>query len=107
MNLRIVLSTVTDREQAERIGRALVEERLAACVNCLPGLVSIYRWKGEVLQEPEVQLVIKTHADRLPELAQRLGELHPYELPEFIVLAPEAAGSAYLAWVRGQTESGS
>jgi periplasmic divalent cation tolerance protein len=107
MNLRIVLTTVPDLEQGRRIGQALVEEGLAACVQCVPGLESIYVWKGQLQQAAEVQLVIKTLTDRLPELADRLADLHPYELPEFIVLAPEAAGSAYLAWVRTQTESGS
>ncbi len=102
MPVRLVLSTCPDADTAARIARALVEERLAACVGALPGLVSTYRWQGRVEQAGEVQLLIKTSAGRLDALVARLAQLHPYELPE--ILAVEAGGlPAYLAWVAEQT----
>jgi periplasmic divalent cation tolerance protein len=94
----IVLTTVGADADAGAIARTLVSERLAACVNVLPPMMSTYRWKGAVEQEREQQLVIKTSRSRLSALQERLRELHPYELPEFLVL--DATGSAaYLAWV--------
>jgi periplasmic divalent cation tolerance protein len=93
---------VPDGDRGEAIARALVDERLAACVNLLPGMVSIYRWKGAVEREPERQMIIKTTRERLPELQARLTALHPYELPEFIVLSVASGGDAYLRWVSGQ-----
>ena len=96
----LVLSTVADDESAERIARALVEERLAACVNLLPPMTSIYRWKGAVERETERQLVMKTTRDRVSQLERRLKELHSYELPELIVIAIENGGEQYLSWVR-------
>jgi periplasmic divalent cation tolerance protein len=81
------------------VGRTLVEEHLAACVNVLPAMTSIYRWKGAVAQDPEEQVVIKTTTDRLARLETRLRELHPYELPEFLVLTADAGSEAYLRWV--------
>jgi periplasmic divalent cation tolerance protein len=95
----VVLSTVARAEDAERIGRALVERGLAACVNVVPGLVSIYRWQGQVEREEERLLVIKTRAERFEDLREALVALHPYELPEVLAL-PIAAGHApYLAWL--------
>ena len=84
--------------QAAIVGKTLVEEQLAACVNVLPAMTSVYRWKGAVEQEPEEQVVIKTTADRLARLEARVRELHPYELPEFIVIMADAS-AAYLRWV--------
>ena len=84
--------------QAVAVARVLVDERLAACVNVLPAMTSIYRWQGKVEQDREQQIVIKTATDRVAALQARLRDLHPYELPEFLVL--DATGSdAYLAWV--------
>jgi len=95
----VALSTVGTAEDAERIARALVERRLAACVSVVPRLVSIYRWKGDVERDEESLLVIKTRADRVDALRESLVALHPYELPELVVL-PVAAGHApYLAWI--------
>ena len=85
--------------QAVTVARVLVEERLAACVNVLPAMTSIYRWQGTVQQEAEEQMVIKTTADRLGDLETRLRELHPYELPEFLVITADAGSEAYLKWV--------
>ena len=85
------------------MARAIVDERLAACVNVLAPMTSTYRWKGAVEREAERQLVIKTTRDRLAALETRMRELHPYELPEFLVLTVEAASAGYAAWVTEQT----
>jgi periplasmic divalent cation tolerance protein len=100
--LALVLTTLGADADAAALARTLVEERLAACVNVVPGMTSIYRWKGHVEQEREQQLLIKTTAGRVEALAARLRELHPYELPEFIVL-DAAASSAYATWVGEST----
>jgi periplasmic divalent cation tolerance protein len=98
-DVRIVLTTIGSESAGLVLARALVDERLAACVNVLPSMASVYRWKGSVEQDNEHQVVIKTAADRLPALEARLRELHPYELPEFLVLEVGGASAAYLAWV--------
>ncbi len=95
----MVLSTVGSAEDAERIARALVERRLAACVNVVPGLVSIYRWKGGVERDDERLLVIKTRRDRFEALKEAIASLHPYEVPEVLALPVEAGSAAYLAWL--------
>ena len=89
----VVLTTVSRAEDAERIARALVERRLAACVNVVPGLTSFYRFKGKLERDDERLLLIKTRGDRFGPLRDALAELHPNELPE-IVAVPLAAGSA-------------
>ena len=99
LNTRIVLTTIGSETDALGLARTLIDERLAACVNVLPAMVSVYRWKGSVEQENEHQVVIKTSADRLAALEIRLRQIHPYELPEFLVL-DVGGGAAYLAWVR-------
>ncbi len=100
MSERVVaLSTVGTAEDAERIARALVERRLAACVNVVPNVVSVYRWKGEVARDEELLLVIKTRRDRLEALREALAGLHPYEVPELVALPVEAGHEPYLAWV--------
>lgn len=101
----VAFSTVASPEDAERIARALVEERLAACVNVVPGLVSFYRWKGKVERDDELLLVIKTMAGRLDELRGRLVELHPYEVPELVALPVEGGHPPYLAWLAESVES--
>jgi periplasmic divalent cation tolerance protein len=85
--------------QAVAVARTLVEERLAACVNVLPAMTSVYRWQGAVQQDAEEQVVIKTTSDRVAALEARLRELHHYELPEFLVFTADAGGEAYLKWV--------
>ena len=97
--MRIVLTTIGSESDALTLARALVDEQLAACVNVLPPMTSIYRWKGAVEQDTEYQVVIKTTAHRLPALDARLRQLHPYELPEFLVLDIAGGGAAYLTWV--------
>ncbi|HUG52993.1 MAG TPA: divalent-cation tolerance protein CutA [Vicinamibacteria bacterium] len=95
----LVLSTVARREDADRIAEALVGERLAACVNVVPGLVSTYRWRDAVEREDELLLLIKTRAERFDELAARLRALHPYEVPEMVVLPVAGGHPAYLDWL--------
>ncbi len=101
----LVLTTIGDDPQSETIAQTLVEERLAACVNVYPTMASFYRWKGAVERDGERQLVIKTTRDRLPVLEPRLRELHPYELPEFVVIAVDDGSRDYLEWVRAETAS--
>jgi periplasmic divalent cation tolerance protein len=96
---RIVISTAGSPEEAAIIARELVERRLAACVNRLPGLASVYRWQGAVEEADEVLLLIKTSADRLPALEIALRELHSYEVPEFLVLPVAEGSAAYLEWL--------
>ena len=95
----LVLSTV-GAEDAERIATALVERRLAACVNVVPGLTSIYRWKDKVERDEERLLVMKTTAAGAPALREAVLELHPYELPEVVVLPVSDGHGPYLDWVR-------
>jgi periplasmic divalent cation tolerance protein len=95
----LVLSTVARAEDAERIGRALVEGGLAACVNVLPAVTSIYRWKGKVEREEERLLLIKTRAERFAALRETLVALHPYEVPEVIALPITDGHAPYLEWL--------
>jgi periplasmic divalent cation tolerance protein len=95
----LVLSAVGTREEAERIAQALVDERLAACVNVVPGVVSVYRWKGSVQRDDELLLVIKTQAEAVEALRARLIALHSYELPEVVVLAIAGGHPPYLDWI--------
>jgi len=97
---RLVLCTCPDEASAGRIARALVEGRLAACVNVLPGLRSVYRWQGAVEEAQEHLLLIKTCAARLPDLERAVRELHPYELPELVAVPITGGLAAYLDWVR-------
>lgn len=100
----VVVSTVGKAEDAERIGRALVERRLAACVNVLPAVTSIYRWKGKVEKDEEQVLVIKTRAERFASLKQALVSLHPYEVPEVIALPITDGHQPYLDWLDESVE---
>ncbi len=98
MSLILVLTTLEADADATSLAQTLVDERLAACVNVLPPMLSIYRWKGAVEQAREQQLIIKTSADRLDALKARLAELHPYEVPEVVVIDADGAAS-YEAWL--------
>jgi periplasmic divalent cation tolerance protein len=100
--VRVALSSAPDAETGARIARALVEERLAACVSLVPAVRSIYRWQGAVEDDTEVLLVIKTHAERIEALASRLRALHPYELPELLALPVAAGLGPYLDWVAAE-----
>jgi len=96
---RIVLTTVANHEEAARLGRTLVEERLAACATLIPAVESIYRWEGKIESSAETLLLIKTSLDQIQALEARLKELHSYQTPEFLVLAVESGSRAYLAWL--------
>jgi len=100
---RVVLVTAPTGEPAAAIASRLVEERLAACVNVVAGVRSIYRWEGRVCDDREDLLVIKTGADRLEALTARLKEIHPYEVPEVLALPVEAGAQAYLDWLTAET----
>ena len=95
----VVLSTVAKAEDAERIGRALVEGGLAACVTVVPAVTSIYKWKGKLQSEEERLLVIKTRADRFEALREALVALHPYDVPEVLALPVDAGHAPYLEWL--------
>ena len=97
--VRVAFITAPDADTGARIGRALVEERLAACVNLLPGVRSIYRWEGAVQDEAEVLLVVKTRADRSRALTERVIALHPYSVPEVVLLPCVGGSEPYLRWV--------
>jgi len=103
-DVRVVLITAPDAAAAENLARALVEERLAACVNVLPGVRSFYRWEGSVQDDAELLLVAKTRAERVGALAARVNELHPYDLPEILELPATGGSKAYLDWVRTETQ---
>jgi periplasmic divalent cation tolerance protein len=101
---RIVLSTAGSEQEAHRIAHTLVKRRLAACVNILPQVQSIYRWKGEIESAQEWLLLIKTRADKFPAVRDAIGELHSYEVPECIVLEIEDGSLPYLQWLEKATE---
>lgn len=97
----IALTTISSLEEGRRLARLLVEGRLAACVNLVPNLTSVYRWKGAVEESSEVLLLIKTSAELLGPLEAALRELHPYELPEVLVLGITSGSQPYLDWILG------
>jgi periplasmic divalent cation tolerance protein len=97
---RIVLTTAASPEEADRIGRTLVEERLAACATIIPAVQSIYHWQGKVEASTETMLLLKTGPAQLPALEDRLHELHSYQTPEFLVLIVEAGSHPYLDWLQ-------
>lgn len=99
----IALTTFPVDRDVEQLATTLVSERLAACVNVLPPMRSIYRWEGAVESADERQVVIKTTTDRLPDLEARLLQLHPYDVPEFLVLPIAHGSSAYLSWLTAST----
>ena len=101
-DLIVILTTMPDDDRARDLARTLVEERLAACVNVHSSMTSTYRWKDAVEVEPERQIVIKTTRGRLAAIETRLLALHPYELPEFVVI-DASAGAAYDRWVNTAT----
>jgi periplasmic divalent cation tolerance protein len=101
--VRLVLTTVPSGDVAAKLARTLVEEKLAACGNVLPGVRSIYLWKGKVEDENEVLLLLKTQVRQVPRLQARLLELHPYEVPEVLAVPVEAGFQGYLDWVAAST----
>lgn len=95
----VVLVTCPDRAVAKRLAEALVRRRLAACVNIVPGIQSVFRWKGKVERASEILLLIKTTAKAFQRLRQAIAQLHPYDVPEIIALPVQGGHAAYLAWV--------
>jgi periplasmic divalent cation tolerance protein len=93
------MSTISDRETAERLARTLLEARLVACINIVGPITSLYRWQGDIEQGEEYLLLMKTAAREEEALIARVRELHPYEEPEVLVLPVVAGASSYLAWV--------
>ncbi len=102
----LVFSTFPDAGRARAVGRVLVAERLAACVNLLPGVTSIYVWQGQEEESAETLALIKTRRELYPALEARLRALHPYEVPEIIAVDVAAGLPAYLQWVAAQTRVG-
>jgi periplasmic divalent cation tolerance protein len=98
-NARVVFSTLPDVEAARKLAKSLVEERLAACVNVLAPCTSVYRWQGDVQEDGEVPLIIKTTAERYPAVEAHIRAHHPYELPEIVALDAAAGLPDYLRWV--------
>ncbi|MGO9435359.1 MAG: divalent-cation tolerance protein CutA [Terracidiphilus sp.] len=97
---RIVLTTTPNSEEAERVARTLVEERLAACATLIPSVRSIYRWQGKLEESTETMLLIKTSTEQLAALEARIHALQSYETPEFLVLPIESGSLGYLDWLR-------
>jgi periplasmic divalent cation tolerance protein len=104
MTALLALCTVPDDVTAARVAHTLVDERLAACVNCVSGLRSTYRWQGAIHDEAETLLLIKTTSACVDALKSRLPQLHPYEVPELLVFDAADGLPAYLAWVQAQTD---
>ena len=96
---RIVLSTAGSEDEAQKIARYLVENRLAACVNIVPRVESIYRWEGKIESSRECLIVIKTVSDNFPAIRDAILELHSYDLPECVAIAVDDGSAAYLEWV--------
>jgi periplasmic divalent cation tolerance protein len=99
--LLLVFSTFATEEDAARVVRALLDERLIACGNLLPGARSLYRWQGEMADEREVVVILKTRKQDWPALLSRLHELHPFEIPECVAVRIAAGAPKYLAWLEG------
>ncbi len=99
----VVYCSCPDQAIAERIAEAMVNERLAACVNLISGLTSIYRWEGQLQRDTELLLIIKTRSAVYPQLEARLRQLHPYQLPEIIALPIHTGSADYLNWIAANT----
>jgi periplasmic divalent cation tolerance protein len=103
MTAILVLCTCPDEASGERLGATLVGEHLAACVNRLPNVVSIYRWQGKVQRDSEQLLIIKTTHERFDALRERIVSLHPYEVPEIVAVDVAAGLDRYLSWIEAET----
>jgi len=99
----LVLTNLPDRESAEKLADALIEARIAACINILAPCRSVYRWQGAVQHDEEHPVLIKTSAERYAALEQAIRSLHPYELPEIVAVPIERGLPAYLDWVAAET----
>lgn len=100
-NLRLLYITTSDKDEAKKIGRALVEENLAACANVIDGMNSIYKWKGEIKEEDECVLIVKTHYSRVKKVTRRVKEMHSYEVPCVIsfTITEDEGNQEYLEWL--------
>ena len=101
-----VYVTASDLDEARRIGRAVVEERLAACANILPGMVSIFRWEGEIQEANEAVLILKSHGDLLERLTARIKALHSYSVPCVVGLPIQGGNEAFLGWIAAECGAG-
>lgn len=101
--VRVVLVTAPDRAAGEKLARELVTRRVAACVNVVDGVTSIYRWQGAIEEAREVLLIAKTTAARYVEFERAVVELHPYDTPECVALRPEHVAAKYRAWLQAET----
>jgi periplasmic divalent cation tolerance protein len=101
----LLLSTCANPQEAQRIAAALINDRLAACVNIIPGITSVYRWQGTVEQSSEILLLMKTTEERHKELEKRLKELHSYEVPEVVKLSISGGSAEYLTWLVEQVSA--
>ena len=99
----VALSTLGSEEEAVRLAKTLVERRLVACVNVLPGVRSFYRWEGRLADDREVFLIMKTRSERWEALSAAIAELHPYDVPELISLPLHGGAASYLSWVDAST----
>jgi len=105
MNFVIAYITARDKDQAMTIGKTLVEERLAGCVNIIDGMTSIYRWDGEVCTDSEVVLIAKTTSDKFSLLSVRVKQLHTYECPCVVSIPITDCSALYLSWLLKQVEN--
>jgi periplasmic divalent cation tolerance protein len=105
MDMRLVYMTAASRDEARKIGRALVEGRLAACANVIDGMESIYWWEGKLTEDREAVLIAKTRAELVPALTERVKQLHSYSVPCIVALPILAGNPAYLGWLAAETEA--
>lgn len=102
----MIYATFPSRVEADRIGRAVVDKRLAACVNILPGMTSIYRWQGKIETGDEVVMILKTKTSRADPLVAEIKRLHPYDVPAITVIPLSGGNSDFLAWIANETGDG-
>lgn len=100
---RIVLCTIDSIENAKKLAHDLVKDRLAACVNIVSGVTSVYEWKNEICEDNEYLLIIKTKSDLYEKLEAKIKELHPYEIPEIVSLKIDKGSKSYLDWIKNNT----
>ena len=103
----VIFVTAGSAEEAGRIGRALVEERLVACANVVPAVRSIYRWEGRIADEAECLLILKTRSERFADVEARVRSLHSYRVPEIVALDATQVSTPYLEWLLRETLPGS
>lgn len=105
MSVCVVFCTVPKETLARKLAAELVDKKLAACVKVIPKVTATYRWEGKVVEDTECQMIIKTLTDRVEEAFAVVDELHPYEVPEWLVIPDVQGSDAYISWIREQTHS--